>query len=90
MDSYTAIIPVAGKGIRLLPYTAHCPKTMLTVAGKPIIAHILEQIEACGIKRVVFIVGYQKESLIDFIRKNYSHLDVQLVEQTEQKECKEI
>jgi len=85
MNQYTAIIPVAGKGVRLLPYTAHCPKTMLYVAGKPIIAHILQQIEACGIKKVVFIVGYQKESLIDFIRTHYSHLDVKFVEQTEQK-----
>lgn len=85
MSEYTAIIPVAGKGVRLLPYTAHCPKTMLSVAGKPIIAHILRQIEECGIRQVVFIVGYQKEILIDFIRSHYPHLKVDFVEQTEQK-----
>lgn len=85
MHNYTAIIPVAGKGVRLLPYTAHCPKTMLDVAGEPIIAHILRQVEACGIKRVVFIVGYQKESLIDFIRTHYAHLEVAFVEQDEPK-----
>ncbi len=85
MNNYTAIIPVAGKGVRLLPYTAHCPKTMLNVAGKPIIAHILAQLEACGIKRVIFIVGYQKESLIEFIRTHYSHLEVEFVEQAEPK-----
>lgn len=85
MNNYTAIIPVAGKGVRLLPYTAHCPKTMLDVAGEPIIAHILRQVEACGIKRVVFIVGYQKESLIEFIRSHYKHLDVTFVEQDEPK-----
>lgn len=82
---YTAIIPVAGKGVRLLPYTARCPKTMLHVAGRPIIAHILEQVEACGIKRVVFIVGYQKEVFIEYIRSHYPHLDVSFVEQAEQK-----
>lgn len=85
MSEYTAIIPVAGKGIRLLPYTEHCPKTMLCVAGKPIIAHILQQVEACGIRRVVFIVGYQKESLIDYIRRHYAHLETVFVEQTEPK-----
>ena len=85
MSDYTAIIPVAGKGVRLLPYTAHCPKTMLSVAGQPIISHILRQVEECGIKRVVFIVGYEKESLIDYIRSHYAHLDVVFVEQTEQK-----
>lgn len=81
MRQYTAIIPVAGKGVRLLPYTAHCPKTMLTIAGQPIIAHILEQVEACGIKKVVFIVGYKKEIFMDYIRKHYAHLQVEFVEQ---------
>lgn len=85
MSNYTAIIPAAGKGVRLLPFTAHCPKTMLSVAGKPIIAHILRQIEECGIRRVVFVVGYQKEALIDFVRQNYPHLDTVFVEQDEPK-----
>lgn len=85
MSNYTAIIPAAGKGVRLLPYTRYCAKTMLPVAGRPVIAHILEQIEQCGIKKVVFIVGYQKESFIGFIQKNYPHLEVEFVEQTQLK-----
>lgn len=85
MNEYTAVIPAAGKGVRLLPYTAHCPKTMLSVAGKPIIAHILRQVEACGIKRVVFVVGYQKEALTEYVRSHYPHLAVTFVEQEEPK-----
>ncbi len=85
MKEYTAIIPVAGKGVRLLPYTAHCPKTMLTVAGRPILAHILQQVQACGIKKVVFIVGYQKEVLIDFVRTHYPQWDMCFVQQPEPK-----
>lgn len=85
MSQYTAIIPAAGKGVRLLPFTAHCPKTMLSVAGKPIIAHILHQLETCGIRKVVFIVGYQKESLIEYVRTHYSHLETVFIEQTELK-----
>ena len=84
-NPYTAIIPVAGKGVRLLPYTAHCPKTMLTLAGRPIIAHILQQVQACGIQKVVFIVGYQKEALMDFVRSHYPQLEVCFVEQPEPK-----
>lgn len=85
MSEYTAIIPAAGKGMRLLPYTAHCPKTMLSVAGKPIIAHILRQIEDCGIRKVVFVVGYEKDALIEYITAHYPHLDVKFVEQTDPK-----
>lgn len=85
MSEYTAIIPAAGKGVRLLPYTAHCPKTMLSVAGTPIIAHILRQIEDCGIHKVVFVVGYEKEALIEYVTAHYPHLDVKFVEQTDPK-----
>ncbi len=85
MSDYTAIIPAAGKGVRLLPFTQHCPKTMLSVAGKPIIAHILEQIEACGIRKAVFVVGYQKQALIDYVRSHYPHLQSVFVEQAEPK-----
>ena len=85
MSAYTAIIPAAGKGTRLLPFTQHCPKTMLCVAGKPIIAHILQQIEACGIRRVVFVVGYKKEALIEYVRRRYAHLETVFVEQPQAK-----
>ncbi len=85
MKEYTAIIPVAGKGVRLLPFTQHCPKTMLSVAGKPIIAHILQQVEQCGIRKVVFVVGYQKEPLIAYVRSHYPHLETIFVEQKEPK-----
>ena len=46
MPAFTAIIPAAGKGVRLMPYTAHMPKTMISVAGKPILGHILDQVES--------------------------------------------
>lgn len=85
MSNFTAIIPAAGKGVRLLPYTEHMPKTMLSVAGKPILGHILDQVESCGIKKVVFIVGYKKEAIEEFVRERYAHLDVTFVEQPEPK-----
>lgn len=85
MSEFTAIIPAAGKGVRLLPYTEHMPKTMLSVAGKPILGHILDQVESCGIKKVVFIVGYKQEAILEFVRERYAHLDVTFVQQPEPK-----
>lgn len=85
MQPFTAIIPAAGKGVRLLPYTANMPKTMISVAGKPILGHILDQVESLGIQKVVFIVGYKKEAIIDFVQSQYPHLDVMFVEQPEPK-----
>ncbi|MBR2392811.1 MAG: nucleotidyltransferase family protein, partial [Elusimicrobiaceae bacterium] len=85
MKEFTAIIPAAGKGVRLLPYTENMPKTMISVAGKPILGHILDQVENCGIKKVAFIVGYKKEAIIEFVRKRYAHLEVTFIEQPEPK-----
>lgn len=83
MPAFTAIIPAAGKGVRLMPYTAHMPKTMISVAGKPILGHILDQVESLGIKKAVFIVGYKKEAIIEFVRARYPHLETVFVEQPE-------
>lgn len=41
--------------------------------------------ESCGIKKVVFIVGYKKEAIEEFVRERYAHLDVTFVEQREPK-----
>ena len=38
-----AIIPVAGVGSRLRPHTHTTPKSLIHVAGKPILAHILDR-----------------------------------------------
>lgn len=81
MKQFTAIIPAAGKGVRLMPFTKNVPKTMLSVAGKPILGHILDQIVHLGINRVVLIVGHCKEAIVEYMAHCYPHLDVQFVEQ---------
>ncbi len=85
MREFTAVIPAAGKGVRLLPYTVHMPKTMISVAGKPILGHILDQVEQLGIKKTVFIVGYKKEAIVEFVRSQYPHLEATFIEQPEPK-----
>jgi glucose-1-phosphate thymidylyltransferase len=52
-----AVIPVAGVGKRLKPHTNTTPKALLSVAGQPILGHILDQIAAVKPERVVLVVG---------------------------------
>lgn len=52
-----AVIPAAGSGTRLRPHTDATPKPLLAVAGKPILAHILERVTAAGPDRIVLVVG---------------------------------
>lgn len=78
-----AIIPVAGFGTRLRPHTYSLPKVLLNVAGKPILAHILDQILEDGVTSATVIVGYLGDAIRDFVRQRYPTLPVNFIEQTE-------
>ncbi len=66
------IIPAAGAGKRLHPHTHTKPKPMVSVAGKPIIGHILDRMIDLKPEEVVVVVGYMREKLIDYINSHYS------------------
>src|SRR5438132_1414450 len=58
-----AIIPAAGFGTRLRPHTYTQPKALLQVAGKPILAHIIDELVAVGVDEIVLVVGYLGEPI---------------------------
>ena len=51
------VIPVAGMGTRLQPHTFSTPKSLMHVAGKPILGHILDGVQGVDIEEVIFITG---------------------------------
>jgi glucose-1-phosphate thymidylyltransferase len=77
-----AILPVAGVGSRLRPQTHTVPKSLVHVAGKPILGHILDSLQPAGVDEVVLVVGYLGEKIVDYVRNTYD-LKVQVVEQEE-------
>ena len=76
-----AVVPVAGVGTRLRPHTHTLPKVLLHVAGKPILAHILDDLVRLRVREVVLIVGYMGELVRDYVDLHYRHLEVRYVEQ---------
>jgi NDP-sugar pyrophosphorylase family protein len=60
-------IPVAilagGLATRLRPITEKIPKSLVSVAGKPFLAHQLELLKSRGIRRAVLCVGYLGEMI---------------------------
>ena len=80
-----AIIPAAGVGTRLRPHTYTLPKALLYVAGKPIIAHILDDVVPLAPSSIVLIVGYKGELIEQFVRKQYPQLTVDFVFQEERR-----
>lgn len=54
----TAAILAGGLGIRLRPVVDGRPKALAEIQGRPLLAHLLERLEALGISRAVLCTGY--------------------------------
>jgi len=78
-----AIIPVAGAGTNLRPLTYTQPKPLIPVAGKPIIAFIIDQLKKVGVKEFVFIIGYLGEKIQLYVEEAYPDIEKEFVQQNE-------
>ena len=66
-----AIILAAGMGRRLGEYTKDNTKCMLPVNGVRLIDRVLTQLSPLGLTRVIIVVGYQGQNLIDYLGHRY-------------------
>lgn len=82
MSAPVAIIPAAGVGTRLRPHTHTTPKALINVAGRPILAHILDGLIAQGVERVIVIVGHMGDRIRDYVSVRYGPI-VEFVEQSD-------
>lgn len=76
-----AIIPVAGAGTKLRPHTYTQPKSLIPIAGKPILSYSLDSLIENGVKKFVLIIGYLGDKIKDFVSQNYPDIDVEYVYQ---------
>ena len=65
------IIPLAGFGTRLRPHTYTKPKPLISVAGKPVLGHILDKLTELEIEEIIFIVGYLGDQIRDYVEATY-------------------
>ncbi len=77
-----AIIPVAGIGSRLKPHTQTQPKSLIPVAGKPILGHIVDNLVNAGITDFVFIIGYLGDRIEQYLTEHYANCKLTFVMQT--------
>lgn len=62
-----AVILAGGLGTRLGERTAHVPKVLLPIAGRPFLAWKLEALAGCGFREVVLCVGHFADQVRDFL-----------------------
>ncbi|MCQ2097654.1 MAG: nucleotidyltransferase family protein [Fibrobacter sp.] len=62
------ILPVAGKGERMRPYTNNLPKCLLPVGGKTIIDWIVADTQPLHPTETIFITGYKADVMDEFLK----------------------
>jgi len=77
------ILPVAGKGTRLRPHTYSRPKSLVRVAGKTVLEHIITNLLTIKITEIVFIADENAPIIEKFIRERYPDLPAKYIIQEE-------
>lgn len=66
------MILTAGLGTRLRPHTYSKPKPLVSVAGKPVLAHIIDDLLDIQIDELICVTGYLGDQIERFVRERYS------------------
>lgn len=74
-----AIILAAGMGKRLGEYTKNNTKCMVPVNGIPLIDRLLGQLSKLSINRIIIVVGYEGEKLINYLGHEHNGLKIEYV-----------
>lgn len=85
-ETLKIVIPMAGYGTRLRPHTWSRPKQLMSLAGKTVLEHVLDQFNSLPNHldiEFIFIVGYLGDKVEAFMNKNYPDVKVRYVVQAE-------
>lgn len=74
-----ALILAAGMGKRLGEYTKNNTKCMVSVNGTPLIDRVIRQLSELPLKKVVIVVGYEGQKLINYLGHVKNGLQIEYV-----------
>lgn len=61
------LIPAAGKGTRMEPFTDAYPKELLPVGERAVIEHAINDMVEAGITDIVIVVGWKQHAILDYL-----------------------
>lgn len=79
------ILPVAGKGTRLRPHTHTKAKSLVHVAGKTVLEHIISRLVPLAVAEYIFIVDENGGQIEDFMKQKFPDLNCRYIIQKERK-----
>jgi N-acetyl-alpha-D-muramate 1-phosphate uridylyltransferase len=62
-----AMILAAGLGQRMRPLTERMPKPLVSVAGRPLLDHVLDKLGDAGVREAIVNVHYLPDQIIDHV-----------------------
>jgi glucose-1-phosphate thymidylyltransferase len=65
------IVPLAGKGTRLLPLTKRVPKPLVHVAGRPVMDYVMDTVAGFDVEELLVITGHLKQDVERYITTHY-------------------
>lgn len=77
------MIMAGGYGKRLAPLTATVPKPLVKLGDRPILAHILDGLEAANIAHAYLSVHYLSEQFEEFTKNWQGEIDLELIHERE-------
>jgi D-glycero-D-manno-heptose 1,7-bisphosphate phosphatase len=66
-----AIVLAGGKGMRLRSVDSTKPKPLVAVGGKPVIAHVIDNMIRNGISDIIVCIGYKGGMIRSYVSKRY-------------------
>lgn len=77
------ILPVAGKGTRLRPHTFTKPKSLVRVAGKTVLQHVIDGLKKLKVDEFIIITDENGQIIQRYIKNHYPDINATYITQTQ-------
>jgi len=64
------MILAAGVGTRLRPLTDRTPKALISVRGRPLLAHVMDRLVAAGVTRIIINTHHHAEQVSTYLERH--------------------